>query len=384
MIRLALILACLHAVAATADFTQPWPRHTIDDSSQGADGARLADVNGDGLLDIATPWEEGGVIRAYLNPGGDRCKAPWPAVTVGTVTSAEDAVFVDLDGDGAVDVVSACEGKTRTMYLHWAPRNADDYLRAEAWTTEVLPASENRMKWMYVLPLDVDRRNGIDLVAGAKNEGAEIGWFEAPEDPRDLAGYRWQGWKSVGWIMTVAGVDMDRDGDTDVVFSDRRGDARGCYWYERPSRGTSWALHRIGNTDREVMFIDAHADRVAAATRDKAFTLYTGGDSDAWLRTRAGLPRGTGSGKGLAYGDMDGDGVEDLVYSCEHSEDVSGVGWMKQNDEGRWEGRPISGLEGIKFDDIKLVDLDGDGDRDVLTCEERAGLGLIWYENPGK
>ncbi len=35
------------------------------------------------------------------------------------------------------------------------------------------------------------------------------------------------------------------------------------------------------------------------------------------------------------------------------------------------------------------MDLDGDGDLDVLTCEEdygenSAGLGVIWYENPGK
>ena len=29
-----------------------------------------------------------------------------------------------------------------------------------------------------------------------------------------------------------------------------------------------------------------------------------------------------------------------------------------------------------------LADLDGDGDLDVLTCEEVGNLGVIWYENP--
>ncbi len=43
---------------------------------------------------------------------------------------------------------------------------------------------------------------------------------------------------------------------------------------------------------------------------------------------------------------------------------------------------PISGPQGIKFDLVKLLDLDGDGDLDVLTCEERDNLGVIWYENP--
>ena len=48
---------------------EPWALHTIDNTSKGADGIRLEDVNGDGLLDIATGWEEGGVVRAYVHPG---------------------------------------------------------------------------------------------------------------------------------------------------------------------------------------------------------------------------------------------------------------------------------------------------------------------------
>ena len=74
----------------------PWERHTIDNSSRGADGVRLADVNGDGLPDITTGWEEGGVIRVYLHPGPAKANNPWPAVTVGPVRSPEDAVFADL------------------------------------------------------------------------------------------------------------------------------------------------------------------------------------------------------------------------------------------------------------------------------------------------
>jgi hypothetical protein len=45
---------------------------------------------------------------------------------------------------------------------------------------------------------------------------------------------------------------------------------------------------------------------------------------------------------------------------------------------------PISGPLGIKFDLVKLIDLDGDGDLDVLTCEESENLGVIWYENPAR
>lgn len=47
--------------------------------------------------------------------------------------------------------------------------------------------------------------------------------------------------------------------------------------------------------------------------------------------------------------------------------------------------QPVSGKEiGEKFDRIELLDLDGDGDPDLLTCEERENLGVIWYENPSR
>jgi len=42
----------------------------------------------------------------------------------------------------------------------------------------------------------------------------------------------------------------------------------------------------------------------------------------------------------------------------------------------------VSGPEGVKYDLVALVDLDGDGDLDVITTEETANLGVIWYENP--
>lgn len=65
--------------------------------------------------------------------------------------------------------------------------------------------------------------------------------------------------------------------------------------------------------------------------------------------------------------------------------------WMDSTEGESGTGKPtihnLSGPEGIKYDRIELLDLDGDGDLDVLTCEEEVGvrhegLGVIWYENP--
>jgi len=160
-----------------------WKRHTIDDSSQGADGVRLGDANGDGLMDITTGWEEGGLIRVYLNPGPKHVRGLWPAVTVGEVRTPEDAVFADLDADGSLDVVSSCEGRTRTVYVHWVPKDASRYLDPAAWQTRAFPATAGKHMWMFALPFQVDGRGGIDVVVGAKRQKeqpAEIGWLQSP------------------------------------------------------------------------------------------------------------------------------------------------------------------------------------------------------------
>ena len=31
---------------------------------------------------------------------------------------------------------------------------------------------------------------------------------------------------------------------------------------------------------------------------------------------------------------------------------------------------------------VRVIDVDEDGDPDVVTCEERDNLGVFWYENP--
>ena len=123
---------------------KPWACHVIDGSSRGADGARLADVNADGSADIATGWEEGGLTRVYVNPGPSKVRQKWPAVTVGRTPSVEDAVFADLDADGATDVVSCCEGGTQTVFVHWAPKDPKHYLDAAKWTQQAIPVSRKK------------------------------------------------------------------------------------------------------------------------------------------------------------------------------------------------------------------------------------------------
>jgi hypothetical protein len=259
-------------------------------------------------------------------------------------------------------------------------------------------------QWMFALPLDVDGRHGPDLIVGSKGPNAGVGWLESPVRPRELASWRYHRMIEAGWIMSLRAIDMDGDADLDVLLSDRRGENSGVRWLEHPgpqqqrSERTApavWSVHEIGGRGHEVLFLDVAARddaatpasipdiEIAVADKDVGLLRFRrqGAAADQWSTEQIAWPAGCGRPKAVAIGDMDLDGNSDLVLTCESARDLSGVRWLSQQD-GAWQDHEISGNAGIKFDRIELVDLDEDGDLDVMTCEERENLGVIWYENP--
>ena len=380
-----------------------WIRHTIDDTSRGADGVRVTDIDADGRPDLVTGWEEGGVIRVYTHPGVGAVNSPWPRIEVGRVHSPEDALFTDWNGDGIWDVVSCCEGKTRSVFFHRrrsTPATAPESGPIDfEWQTLKVPALAGQAMWMYAAPLDIDRQFAVDLVIGAKGSGATIGWLQAPSDANRIEDWQWHPLTGVGWVMSIIPTDMDDDGDFDLLYSDRKGDRRGVHWLEYDSARDltqPWPRHTVGGIDREVMFLslgDVNQDGrldIACAVKDDDLIWFErlGKTGTDWAPHSIALPSMTGTGKGVAIADVDLDGRRDLLFTCEGARELHGVGWLSapvDPTEVNWQFHEISGLSpGIKFDLIQTLDLDDDGDLDLITCEERDNLGVIWYENPAR
>ncbi len=398
---LSLLIISVPAGAEPAGPGKPWPRHVIDASSRGADGVRLADINRDGNPDIVTGWEEGGLVRVYIHPGttDGAVRRPWPAVTVGKVRSPEDAVFADVDGDGAVDVISSCEGRTNCMFVHWAPQDPAAYLDEKAWRTAPIPLTKGTTRWMFALPLRAGREKKPLIAVSAKGKNALVGILRVPPDPRKLEEWKLRKLYDAGWIMSLVAADVDGDGDEDLVVSDRKGTKRGVLWLENPGGGGPWPEHRVGAGGKEVMFLDytdldgdGRADILAAVKPRAIHRFRSPADpGGAWPETviPVDFPAGIGTAKAVRAGDIDGDGAKDIVFSCEHAVPPKrGVVWLTRGKPGpasRWTAGELAGPEGIKYDLLQLLDIDGDGDLDVLTCEERfgrGGLGVFWYENP--
>jgi hypothetical protein len=326
---------------------------------------------------------------------------------VGLAPNVEDAVFADLDGDGAVDVVSSSEGATRAMHVHWAPRERTQFLDAAAWSTQVIPATRGKSMWMFSAPAQLDGRNGIDLIAGSKGKAGEglIGWLEAPANPRDLDAWRWHPLRPAGWVMGLEPSDMDGDGDLDIVCSERFNGARGgCFWLENPGPARAstvpWKEHAIGLAgDNALFFCLVDLDR--DGLQDVCIGSHTTGNEsqtalffirrldrtgDRWATRKIDLPAGSAF-KAVSAGDIDLNGSVDLVVSFVRAKNKPGLMWLGHDGSpmtGVWTVNSLSGVDGVKHDLVALVDLDDDGDLDAITTEEVTNLGVIWYENPAK
>ena len=198
--------------------------------------------------------------------------------------------------------------------------------------------------------------------------------------------------------LDAAFIDVDKDGDLDVVLAVEYGINR---LYLNDGKGKlSWKEGAFGNVRHDSEHVltadfdkDGFADIVFVAEDDHVHQLFLGGPAGNFKEVTERLPAQS-EGNALAIADVNSDGLPDIVIgnSAEdkgkNKERASGQDFLWLNDAAR-PGYFIDVTsthmpkDNDDTQDIKLADLDGDGDLDMVIANETPPSRLLLNDGKG-
>ena len=343
------IITFVSVLVGQPSFTE----NIISTSADGAYSIHAVDVDSDGDMDVLSASFNDDKISWYENDGSEN----FTARTIATdVDGAHSVYAVDMDNDGDMDVLSA------SVY--------DDAIRwfindgSENFTDNTLTGSVNDPKDLY--PTDIDNDGDMDILVAEypgvvilENNGTSgwdlitvednrpyttsvhLGDFNGDEN-NDIVfacdnGIKWvvgPSYSGGGWITNsstrdIFPIDMDNDGDIDVLAADFYGDQ--IKWYQNDGSGN-------------------FSGNMVAAGADGAISVHAG--------------------------DIDNDGDIDAVSASEYDDKIV---WYENDGEENFTSHIVSSDADGAYS-VYLVDVDNDGYKDIVSASSEDDK-IAWYRN---
>ena len=197
--------------------------------------------------------------------------------------------------------------------------------------------------------------------------------------------------------LDVALVDVDGDGDLDAVLAVEMSanrlyinDGQGHFTWKQGALGTK--AHDTEHVLSADFNRDGYPDLIFVAEEDHAHQLFLGGPGGVFTDASDRLPK-MSEGNGLAVGDVNGDGLPDIVIGNSAEERpgkprASGQNFLWLNDPkqpGTFIDATATHLPAYEDDtqDIALADVDGDGDLDMVIANENPPNRLLLNDGKG-
>lgn len=342
----------------------------------------LGDFDGDGDID-ALAGNYGSPGKLYLNQG-----TPTPLHPLVTsqfsadAMSSRDLAVADMDGDGDLDLVAGTFNNPNRLYLNNGTAEpfvavAGSDIGADAYAT------------MAIALGDLDGDGDIDVAAGNQNNSgnhSRIYLNNGTADPfSGVAGTNLASSSNYPAGALAAG-DVDGDGDLDLALGFSDGSARYIYLYQ--NNGAAAFTPALLGTDQvktnDIVFADVDGDGdldAVVATLGATNKLFVN-DGSATPFTTAAVSIGADVENTYAIGvaDVDNDGDLDVV--------AGNAGTSSKLYLNNGTATPFNGVSGTAISadvrntfGIALVDVDHDGDVDVVTGNQAAAPRL--YLNDG-
>ena len=362
-----------------------WQKHVVDDGKMATEDLRVADLDGDGKLDIVAAGRDSKNLKIYWNRA-DVGQAPKPETTwkkheVWTGGRSNGAVAADFTGDGVIDIAFNGAGKSHL-------------LTGPNWKHQVISPPDVKAGGIHCTAMDVDRDGDIDFVDCPR----QLSWLENPGKPAESWAYHLVD-RDPNGIHCVLPADVNQDGKMDLLVNQFNalgpvGDS--IMWYET-GPGTDWTRHVFAAGDAAggshyMGFGDLDGDKLPDICAGAKGPPFAGGHWYAWWKnpgpadikkpwTKSVIATQEWCATNILPTDVDGDGDNDLITTHGHE---AGTYWFEntKGDASDWKRHVIDRFISSPHC-LVTADFDQDGDIDAATCGY-ADRTTVWYENDGR
>ncbi|WP_369177724.1 FG-GAP-like repeat-containing protein [Candidatus Thiodubiliella endoseptemdiera] len=380
----------------------------------------LADIDGDGDLDLVV-GETDGTLKYYQNTGTTSNPAyeaktgddnPFNGIDVGNAASP---TLADIDGDGDLDLVAGKNDGTLKYYYNQQPASVDGQAptptATNSWTLSNIPAGQSAFKAGDVISLTLTMSETLKLNNTTGSKVVIAGKdFVLDKTASTTAGDKKLVFKySVQAGDNIAATDFDIDNPTSDITLNNITDVAGNAPVFTADRVVLTKLEYIektglGNNPFEgidvgyystptLADIDGDGDLDLVVGKDDGTLKYyqnTGSTSSPAYEAKTG---GNNPFNGIDVGiysaptlaDIDSDGDLDLVVGENDGTlkyyQNTGTTSNPAYEAKTGDDNPFNGINAGYSSSPILVDIDGDGDLD-LVVGERNGT-LKYYQNTG-
>jgi hypothetical protein len=326
----------IDVLAGTCWFEAPdWKRHELAPTKPLKPGTEYSDsflnnsidVNQDGWVDLVVIGYPGDPAVWYENPknkeGFWKKHAVMNAVGVGN----ESPNFVDVDGDGRIDILCADIKAKQMVWLSPPTKKGDTTWTRYAISAPNIPGTDRYAHGLGMGDINKDGRNDVMIKSG---------WWEAPVDR-----------KQPNWIYHAANfgeecsemyvLDVNGDGLNDVISASAH--KYGIWWHEqvKDAQGNiNWKQHEINKEFSEthgVVLTDINNDGHPDLITGKRWYAHNDTDTDPgsheasviyWFEYKPGavpyftphqIDNDSGVGLHVVVEDMNKDKRKDIVIS---------------------------------------------------------------------